>query len=1447
VLFRKQGMKPLFKHLGALPPSPRRLASPKGEDSLSSERVKKTHKLPKPQGFTAKSPRSRINLQSIVPQIVQPLRGTIFTLLFTVSQVPFQLPLLGKLSSGGKALAQTPTSCPVGTAPATLNWGQSNFQTANFNQNLSIGGINTNFQMTENPSGVINDESPSSLGPVPYGVADGPYGGINSRYLRWGIDVREPRVGGRATLTVTFAQPVTLISPLKFLDVDRDGARDGRRLFQDQITVTAVNGNAPVGVTLSNVGSGANNTISGNVAKGVRENAEPTENLGNVDIRPNGAVTQIQVVYQGGPDFTPPGQDQTIGLADFAICAPVPGAGQGSVGDTVYNDTNGDGRQQQGEAGIADRRLLLTGAGPDGNFGTGDDITRNSVTDANGRYLFNGLPLGRYRVRVENPPDGLNLTQTAPEPIEITANAPNFLDADFGYSNQQQGSIGDTVYNDTNGSQIQDPGEAGIVGRNLTLTVAGPDGVFGTTDDSTRTTTTDANGKYNFPNLPLGNYRVKVDNPPDGLSPTQAVTGTITLTSTSRSFLDADFGYTALQQGNIGDTVYTDTNGNGRQDPAEAGIAGRNLTLTGAGADNNFDTTNDNFTRTTATDANGKYNFPNLPLGRYRVKIDNPPEGLSASQTPPENITLGIGNLSFLDADFGFTSQPLGNIGDTVYSDTNGNSRQDPGEPGISGRNITLTGAGPDGQFGTGDDVTRGVSTDGSGKYSFPNLPLGNYRVRVDNPPENSNPTQAPPQSITLTGTNRSFLDADFGYNPQQGQLGTIGDFVFNDANGNSIQEPDERGIPNIEVTLRDSNGTPIATTRTDSNGRYGFPNRPPGNYRVTVNTAPSGFSPTLVPGTINLGRGQNVDTADFGFTQQPRGSIGDLVFSDNNGNNAPDPGEPGIPGLTLVARNEQGTVVGTTNTDSNGNYRFLNLPPGRYTVTVGNPPSGSTPTLTQPNPINLTAGQNIDTVDFGFRQPGNGSIGDTVFRDNNGDATQNNDEPGIPGIVVTLTLPDGTTTRTATTDANGRYTFPNLPPGTYRAEVINTRERPQFPLERATFTSGINPFVINLQPNQNVTNADFGFNMVGFSGNQPGSIGDTVFNDKNGNGTQDQGEPGVPNVTLTLTRPGPDGRLGTPDDTVETTTTNSNGIYGFGNLPPANYRVTLSPPFDLPQITTGGSQTNVTLSSGQNITNVDFGLRRPPGGTIGDTVFEDRNGNGRQDEGERGIPNATLTLKNPQGQIIASTITNNNGNYLFTGLPLGNFLTEVTRPNSEFSPTTQATLPANLTEGNPENLNIDFGFRRGAVGAAGPIELIKRITQVKGAVISTITGGLRGEVGPTPVQSGDEVEYTIYVRSSQELTQFRFCDVIPEGTTFVPGSLAVQQVQGNPNITTQFFSPMQPVPADSANVCPNNKPGQTRQANGSYMEGAVIVGIDRVPAGPGQISGQIVFRVRIK
>ncbi|MCW2523188.1 MAG: SdrD B-like protein [Frankiales bacterium] len=117
----------------------------------------------------------------------------------------------------------------------------------------------------------------------------------------------------------------------------------------------------------------------------------------------------------------------------------------------------------------------------------------------------------------------------------------------------------------------------------------------------------------------------------------------------------------------------------------------------------------------------------------------------------------------------------------------------------------------------------------------------------------------------------------------------SVGDYVWTDTNHNGVQDSGETGIGGVTLTITDVHGKPVTDvngklvgpTKTDSNGKYGFTNLPPGQYVVHLasSTVPSGLSPTLTgQGTratdsstgsstsLVLAGGQQDLTLDFGF-----------------------------------------------------------------------------------------------------------------------------------------------------------------------------------------------------------------------------------------------------------------------------------------------------------------------------------------------------------------------------------------------------------------------------------------------------------------------------------------------------------------------------------------------------------------------------------------------------
>src|SRR5262249_9966602 len=115
----------------------------------------------------------------------------------------------------------------------------------------------------------------------------------------------------------------------------------------------------------------------------------------------------------------------------------------------------------------------------------------------------------------------------------------------------------------------------------------------------------------------------------------------------------------------------------------------------------------------------------------------------------------------------------------------------------------------------------------------------------------------------------------------------------------------------------------------------------------------------------------------------------------------------------------------------------------GSYRVVV-TPPSGLTPSTPTIVTVGLSAGQVVDTADFGFapQPPAPASIGDRVWSDSDHDGIQDAGEAGVNGVTITLLRdvdgdgPYETTVGVTVTAGDGNYSFTGLEAGRYLVVV---------------------------------------------------------------------------------------------------------------------------------------------------------------------------------------------------------------------------------------------------------------------------------------------------------------------------------------------------------------------------------------------------------------------------
>jgi protocatechuate 3,4-dioxygenase beta subunit len=891
-----------------------------------------------------------------------------------------------------------------------------------------------------------------------------------------------------------------------------------------------------------------------------------------------------------------------------------------TISGMKFEDVNGNGVQDAGDNGLQGWTIELD---RDAN----GSVDATATTDANGNYSFTNVGPGTYRIREVLQPGWV---QTTTNPADIAAlSGTNVGNVDFG--NFELITISGMKFEDVNGNGVQDAGDNGLQGWTIEL----DRDANGSVD---ATATTDANGNYSFTNVGPGTYRIREVLQPGWVQTTTNPADIAALSGTDVG--NVNFGNFELIT--ISGMKFEDTNGNGVKDAGDNGLANWTIELD-RDANGSVDAT-------ATTDANGNYSFTNVGPGTYRVREALQAGWLQTTSNPADITALSGTNVNNVN----FGNFELITISGMKFEDVNGNGVQDAGDNGLQGWTIEL-------DRDANGSVDGTATTDANGNYSFPDLGPGTYRVREVLQAGWVQTTTNPADITAVSGTNAS--NVNFG----NFELITISGMKFEDVNGNGVQDAGDNGLQGWTIELdRDANGSVDATATTDANGNYSFTNVGPGTYRIREVLQAGWVQTTTNPADIAALSGTNVGNVDFGNFELI--TISGMKFEDLNGNGVKDAGDSGLGGWTIqLDKDANGSVDATATTDGGGNYSFANLGPGVYRVREVLQ-AGWVQTTSNPADITAASGVNVSGLDVGGLEFGNFeliTISGMKFEDLNGNGVKDAGDNGLPGWTIQLDRDaNGSVDATATTDANGNYSFTNVGPGTYRVREV---------LQPGWLQTTANPADITAVSGTNVNNIDFGnFELIAISGMK--------FEDLNGNGVKDAGDNGLQGWTIQLDQDA----NGSVD---ATTTTDANGNYNFSNLGPGTYRVR-------EQLQTGWIQTtanpaDVTAVSGTNVSTVDFGNFELI--TIGGMKFEDINGNGVKDAGDNGLPGWTIELdKDANGSVDATATTDANGNYSFPNVGPGVYRV---REVGQAGWVQTTGNPADITAVSGTNVStVDFG-----------------------------------------------------------------------------------------------------------------------------------------------------------
>lgn len=570
--------------------------------------------------------------------------------------------------------------------------------------------------------------------------------------------------------------------------------------------------------------------------------------------------------------------------------------------------------------------------------------------------------------------------------------------------------------------------------------------------------------------------------------------------------------------------------------------------------------------------------------------------------------------------------------------------------------------------------------------------------------------------------------------------------------------------------------------------------------------------------------------------------SIGNVVWKDLNGNGLQERDEPGVADVEVTLWTDDDnngtadTLVMSTLTGFDGSYAFTELDPSKIymvqfhkmpTMPYTAPNQGDDDSMdsdVDPNtgfttPIIVSGGENSDTIDGGMLDLPS-SLGDIVWKDLNENGIQDIGELGVENVTVTLWTDDNgdgapdSMLSSVQTDAKGNYLFENLNPHLTYIIQVTVPEDCELTLhdqgENDAQDSDIDPMTglsgaITLQPNSANTSVDVGLKPL------TSSIGNVVWKDTNENGLQDDGEKGVPFVTVNLWTD--DDANGTPDSKVNTTQTTPLGQYLFTSLDPSKvYIVQVELPSDC-NFTTANQGDNdtldsdvdpntalsnpITLNPGESNTTIDVGLT-PKGAvaSIGNLVWLDENANGIQDEGEEGVAGVNVVLLTAGGQEVATMLTDEDGFYTFGGLTPGLYTVKVERPSDAYIFTKQDQLDefadsdADPTTGQTivTELIVDENDLTWDVGLVAP-------------PILTIDKRASSEV----IQQGEVIRFNIIYRNDGfgDASGVVITELVPQRTTFLSNLSTPGWVceNGNTSAGSVCTFALGDVPAQSGNT----------------------------------------------
>ena len=865
------------------------------------------------------------------------------------------------------------------------------------------------------------------------------------------------------------------------------------------------------------------------------------------------------------------GEEEALTLA----VAPV-----GALGGRVFEDMDNDGIMGDGDPGVAGVTVRIEG----NRTGTVREIT----TDETGEYLFDFLPDDMYTISATLPEGmlyarysqtggdlrsiftGSNITREFP-----VRDAARVMDKNIGVV--ENGVISGVAFLDLNYNGRLDEGEPGYAG----VTV---EALRGSGSESQGKTETGEDGAFRLEGLRGGDYQLRAILPDDGSIFSVTAEGAASEVnrfeqrSTRREFtiggltLGSGGETTALvgvaRIASVSGVVFEDAGYDGVLGEEDKRLSGIRVYAVDASGQSVADA---------ATNGRGEYTLTGLMPGVYTVEVQRKAGYGFTRLRPAED---GGSHVTALVGEMGVTAEmdiamgealtgvnagmlPASTVSGVFFHDVNDNGLRDENEIGMLGAQVRLVSE--DGEI----DLTQTPAEDGTyffdgvmpGRYTLHYL-LGEHREMA---------------KVVEGGNTVAHDGPDTVYGPFEVVMGealtlpvagavTLGNFsgaVFEDLNANGQWDEGEKALAGAAVTLTpDRTGIEAAQAVTGADGAFDLEGLRPAGYTLTV-ALPEGYIfscpleglafGTLGEQSLVCAWQTLTDRTDKAIGAVKPGSISGVIWLDENEDGTRGEGELLMSGVSLELVDERGGTVVKRTASTDQGFRFDNVRPGTYTVRLTLPdqssPAADSASTFVANGLRMTqtgvtveAGEDVDGLTTGLVSAT--SVAGRLYLDENGART--------PLAGVTVSLYKGgelSPLMTVLTDDSGRYRFDGLWPADYYLEA------------------GLPSGTIFVRPDD--PNYESGASAVTASGEgagtselfylhmaqhrldmdviyiKPARVGDLAWLDENGNGLVDEGEPGIPGITVQLLQDG---------EAVYETVTDAYGYYLFTDVYPGAY-----------------------------------------------------------------------------------------------------------------------------------------------------------------------------------------------------------------------------------------------------------------------------------------------------